>query len=179
MTCDRVEQALLDESFPGREGLEQHLASCADCRAFAAAHREALRLRGASLARARRRPLAEVKRRAGIVAGLVLALGGGLGLVGLEVSRHEPRPAPLNEEVFQRASPELALEAPSSQGELFALAQLQRSIFSDLARDPRHDEAAVRAFGALPAWTAPTRTQPLRSLGSAASPAFFTSEDSP
>lgn len=176
--CEHVQPALLDEVAPRPEGLEAHLASCAACQAVAAAHRSALRLRGVELARARHRPLAQVQRRAGLVAGLVLAVGGGLGWYQLEFGALAPvveePAAPL---VTELALPALAVEP--SAGELLALAQLQASISADLARDPREEAAAVLVFGALPRWTAPRRTQPMRSLGRAASPVVFTSEDSP
>ena len=175
-SCDQFEAALLDEAAPRPPGFEPHLAACPTCPALAAAHREALRLRGATLSRPRARPLAEVQRRAGIVGGLMLALGGGMGLVALEFDA----PAPAEQQAAlprELAAPMLGLEEQG--GELFALAQLQASVSAELARDPRDDAAAVRAFGALPRWTLPARTEPMRSLGRAASPLFFTSEDSP
>lgn len=171
-THELMQQALIDEAVPRPEGLEAHLASCEACGSFAAAHRAALRLRGATLSASRRRPLAAVQRRAGILGGLVLALGGGFGLLALRLEEHVV--------LVERAAPEqpvLIIQAP--EGDLFALAQLQATITSELTRDPREDAAAVRAFGALPRWTAPTRTQPIRSLGRSASPVVFTSEDSP
>lgn len=175
-SCQPFEQALLDEAVPRPFGFEAHLASCQTCPALAAAHREALRLRGTTLAFSRRRPLAEVQRRAGIVGGLMLALGGGVGLLALEFGSPSPaqEQAPLR---WAQELPVLTLEEPD--GELFALAQLQASVSAELSRDPRDDDAAVRAFGALPRWTMPTRTQPIRSLGPAALPFFFTLEDSP
>ena len=66
-TCEQMEQAVLDETLARPDGFEAHVASCDACRALGAAHREALRLRGVALGRSRRRPLAEVQRRAGIV----------------------------------------------------------------------------------------------------------------
>lgn len=178
MNCELTEQALIDEALPRPEGFEAHVASCPTCGALAAAHREALKLRGATLSRTRRRPLPEVRRRAGIVGGLVLALGGGLGLIALELS-DEPRPS--REELVQvRPELEPMFVAPSQpEGDLFALAALQASVMADVARDPREDATAQRVFGQLPRWTAPRRTQPMRSLGRAASPVVFTSEDSP
>ena len=175
--CETMGPAVLDETLPRPEGFEAHLASCEDCRGLSASHRGALRLRGATLQRTHRRPLAEVQRRAGIVAGLVLALGGGGGWLQLEFGQ-----APANgveaPVALELSPPTLANELPET-GNLYALAQLQAFVAADLARNPREDEAMIRAFGALPAWTEPTRTQPLRSLGAAAPPAVFTSEDSP
>jgi hypothetical protein len=170
--------ALLDETLPRPEGFEAHVASCVDCRALANSHRAALRLGGATLTRSHRRPLAEVQRRAGIVAGLVLALGGGVGWYQLEFGG---RPAPANEvaPMVELALPALAVEQPEPAQDLFALAELQAQVTAQLTFDPREDEALVRAFGDLPRWTSPTRTHPLRSLGSVASPVVFTSEDSP
>lgn len=178
MNCELTEQALIDESLPRPEGFEAHVASCERCGALAAAHREALRLRGATLSVSRRRPLAQVRRRAGIVGGLLLALSGGVGLVALELS---DEPAPARELVVDvRPEQEPMLVAPSQpEGELFALAALQAFVSADVARDPREDATAERVFGQLPRWTAPRRTQPMRSLGRAASPVVFTSEDSP
>ncbi|MDP1828811.1 MAG: hypothetical protein Q8L48_36460 [Archangium sp.] len=176
--CEQMEQAVLDETLARPGGFEAHLASCDACRALGAAHREALRLRGLSLGRSRRRPLAEVQRRAGIVAGLVLALGGGLGLYQLEFGSR-PAPAVVEHQPvrLELAMPVLVQNAP--EGDFFALALLQASVTADLSRDPRDDEAATRAFGALPRWTAPRRTHPMRSLGRVASPVVYTSEDSP
>lgn len=176
-----LEQALLDETLPRPEGFEAHLDSCAECRALAAAHRDALRLRGAALAPGRRRPLGEVQRRAGMVGGLVLALVGGLGWLQLEFGVAPPAPARAPELVQAAPSPEWPVQQVEEQqgNELFALALLQASVSADLRRDPREDDALVRAFGALPSWTAPTRTHPVRSLGRVASPVVFTSEDSP
>jgi hypothetical protein len=182
MNCELTEQALIDESLPRPEGFEAHVASCPTCGALATAHRQALQLRGATLSRAHRRPLAEVRRRAGIVGGLMLAIGGGLGLVALEFS-DEPAPAREVPGVIADVRPEqermmVAPEQPEG-GELFALAALQAFVAADTARDPRDDATAERVFGQLPRWTAPRRTQPIRSLGRAASPVVFTSEDSP
>lgn len=176
-TCEQMEQAVLDETLARPDGFEAHVASCDACRALGAAHREALRLRGVALGRSRRRPLAEVQRRAGIVAGLVLALGGGLGWYQLEFGGPAPAVVENGPVRLELAMPVLAPE--EHEGELLALAQLQATVTADLSRDPRDDEAATRAFGALPRWTAPRRTHPLRSLGRAASPVVFTSEDSP
>jgi hypothetical protein len=180
MNCELTEQALIDESLPRPEGFEAHLASCPTCGALAKAHREALKLRGATLARTHRRPIAEVRRRAGIVGGLVLALGGGFGLLALELS-DEPAPAVTRHVIADvRPEQEPMLVTPSQpDGALFALAELQAWASADVARDPREDETAERVFGQLPRWTAPRRTQPMRSLGRAASPVVFTSEDSP
>ena len=44
-------------------------------------------------------------------------------------------------------------------------------------RDPNAREGWLKRI--LPRWTLPARTEPMRSLGRAASPLFFTSEDSP
>jgi hypothetical protein len=177
MNCELTEQALIDESLPRPEGFEAHVASCPTCGALASAHREALRLRGATLSRASRRPIAEVRRRAGIVGGLMLALGGGVGLIALEFS---DEPSSANEVVLVRPEVSPMLVAPAQpEGDLFALAALQASVASDIARDPREDATAEKIFGQLPRWTAPRRTQPMRSLGRAASPVVFTSEDSP
>lgn len=177
-TCEQMEQAVLDETLARPDGFEVHIASCDGCRALDAAHRDALRLRGVTPGRTRRRPLAEVRRRAGIVAGLVLALGGGVGLFQLEFGS---RPAPAVVEAqpvrLELAMPVLVQNPP--EGDFFALALLQASITVELSRDPRDDEAATRAFGALPRWTSPRRTHPMRSLGRAASPVVYTSEDSP
>jgi hypothetical protein len=180
-SCVQMEQAVLDETLPRPEGLEAHLEGCASCRALGAAHRGALRLKGTALARSRRRPLGEVRRRAGIVAGLVLALGGGVGWYqvqfgALASEKQAPAPPPSAPEDVEVAK---AVFVEDPQAELLALAQLQATVSAQLTRDPRQDEAAVRAFGSLPRWTAPKKTRPMRSLGRAASPVVFTSEDAP
>lgn len=174
-SCVQMEEAVLDESLPRPEGFEAHLAGCAACRALSVAHRGALRLKGTALARTRRRPLGEVQRRAGIVAGLVLALGGGVGWYQVQFGSHAAEPPSSPEDVEMART--VIVESPEQ--ELLALAQLQATVSAQLTRDPRQDEAAVRAFGSLPRWTAPTKTRPLRSLGRAASPVVFTSEDAP
>lgn len=173
--CELMQAALLDESLPRPENFEAHLASCAQCVEMASAHRAALRLRGETLSLRRARSVPEVRRRAGIVVGLMLALGGGVGLLALQM---EDRPVVTRTtDRLEQELPVLAVEA--DQADFFALAQLQASVDADVRRDPREDPAAERAFGALPRWTAPTRTQPMRSLGRSASPVIFTSEDSP
>jgi hypothetical protein len=177
MNCELTKHALLDEAVPRPEGFDAHVASCETCGALAAAHGAALRLRGSTLSLSRRRPLAEVKRRAGIVGGLVLALGGLVGLLALEFS--EPQPARVSVTLPGPELQPMVIAEPWPDGDLFALALLQVSVMADARREPREDATAVRVFGALPRWTAPTRTQPLRSLGSAASPVVYTSEDSP
>ena len=175
-SCVQMERAVLDESGPRPEGFEAHLAGCANCRALRVAHRGALRLKGTALTRTRRRPMGEVQRRAGIVVGLVLALGGGVGWYQVQFgARAAPKQAPAPEDV--ELAKTVFVESP--ERELLALAELQATVSSQLNRDPREDEAALRAFGSLSRWTAPTRTQPMRSLGRAASPVVFTSEDVP
>jgi hypothetical protein len=180
-SCVQMEQALLDEGLPRPEGLEAHLAGCVDCRALRASHREALRLRGLALVRTRGRPLGEVQRRAGIVVGLVLALGGGVGWYQVQYGALAPVKSAPAARLSAPEDVELAkttfVEAP--EGELLALAELQATVSAQLNRDPRQDEAAVHAFGSLPRWTAPEKTRPMRSLGRAASPVVFTSEDAP
>lgn len=182
--CDTTRAALVDEAVPRTDAMNTHLASCPDCQAFARAHRAALQLQGTALTRARRRPLAEVQRRAGIVAGLLLAVFGGVGLWALEVTR--PQPARVVEAPLPALDPredapqEIADALPDAPpAELLALAELDATVRSNLSRDPREDAAAVKAFGALPEWLAPRRTQPVRSLGRAASPIVYTSEDMP
>src|SRR5688572_22865105 len=109
--CELTEQALIDESLPRPEGFDAHVASCESCRALASAHREALRLRGATLTVPRRRPLAAVRRRASIVGAMVLAVGGGLGLVALELTEE---PQAVREEVVSvRPEQERMVVAPS------------------------------------------------------------------
>ncbi|MDP2269968.1 MAG: hypothetical protein Q8N23_18290 [Archangium sp.] len=174
--CDLMQQAVLDESLPRPDDFEPHLASCPECGEVASAHRAALRLRGETWSRTRLRPLPEVRRRVGIVAGLVLALGGGGGLLALQLD-DRPGLAQQTPGRTQRELPVMAVEADDA--DFFALAQLQASVSADLRRDPRNDPVAVRVFGALPSWTAPTRTRPMRSLERSASPVVFTSEDSP
>lgn len=180
MNCELAEAALLDEALPRPDGLEAHLASCPHCQAVGRAHRSALRLRGQSLSRTHRRPLAEVRRRAGVVFGLLLAVGGGVGWYELERAEVPavavaPTPvAPLEQPAMQ-----VVAEEAAPHPELLALAALAAQVATDTAREPRDDALLKKVFGALPRWTAPRRTHPLRSLGGAASPVVYTSEDSP
>lgn len=179
--CDELQAALVDETVLRPTGWESHLETCDACRGVSSAHRSALRLRGVALPTVPNRPRAEVKRRAGIVAGLSLAVVGAVGWYQLE-SNAPPAEAvagstPMPEQVVQRVVPEVDVSADES--EFLALSALFHSTAAEVARDPRHDEVADRVFGELPKWTAPHRTRPMRGLAIALSPVVFTQEDAP
>jgi hypothetical protein len=177
-----MQAALLDEALPRPAALEAHLASCAECRAVAAAHRSALRLSGEAPVLPARRPLAEVRRRAGVVVGLTIAFAGAVGWWQLEKTP-APRPALVEQVAAPRPEPEgvqvVADDDEVPEQALVALAALQLDAEVTVHRDARIDALDVRFFGALPVWTAPTRTRPLRPLGKLASPIVLTQEDSP
>jgi hypothetical protein len=188
MNCESVQAAVLDESVARSESVDAHLATCAACSAVASAHRQALQLRGtAPLMTARRSP-GEVRKRAGVAFGLVLALGGGVGLLALERSSEPERRVAVRAEPEERA----VLSAPVGEGsgpqvvrdgnvdaEWVALVMLQHSAERVVLAEYREEAATRRAFGALPAWVAPRKSSPVRSLGRAASPVVFTQEDVP
>ncbi|MFZ5444255.1 MAG: hypothetical protein ACOZQL_29935 [Myxococcota bacterium] len=177
--CDVVQAAILDEALPRPSELEAHLESCAECRAVAAAHRSALRLSGARPSLGARRPLPEVRRRAGAVVGLAIAFVGAVGWWWLEATAPAPRPVELATTPVEREGVQhVVAEAPAPEAGLFALAALQLDVELTLRRDPRRDPLASKIFGALPEWTEPTRTRPLRALGKFASPLVVTQEDS-
>lgn len=181
-SCDVMQAALLDEALPRPDALEAHLASCAACRAVAAAHRSALRLSGQAPVLPSRRPLPEVRRRAGVVVGLTIAFAGAVGWWQLE-KPPAPRPVFVEQLALPQPEPEGVQvvaddDAPPEQA-LVALAALQLDAEATLRRDARLDALDLRFFGALPVWTAPTRTRPLRPLGKLASPIVLTQEDSP
>lgn len=181
-TCEVMQAAVVDELLPRPEGLEAHVASCEVCGAVARAHRAALRLKGSSLPAVPRRSMREAQRRAGIVFGLCLVLGGSVAWWQLASAPHpDPLPAVAGrgEVPLELRGQEIVNEEPAAEAELLALAALNATVLADVAREPREDATLTRVFGSLPRWTAPTRTQPLRSLGKAASPVVFTSEDSP
>jgi hypothetical protein len=175
-TCDSMQAALLDESV-ARDGdaLAAHLASCVACSTVAAAHRSALSLKGAALPVPRRRPVAEAQRRAGVVFGLVLVLGGGAGWAWLELNPPvAPQPVVVT---VPREAPAQVVSDDAVEWE--ALAQLQRSVRLAVASEFREEEVTRRVFGALPGWVAPKKSSPMRSLGRAASPVVYTQEDVP
>lgn len=189
-TCEDVQAALLDESVARADGIDAHLATCADCRAVASAHRSALQLRGAAPLMTARRSMAEARRRAGAVFGLLLAVGGGAGLVSLElrpeVASLPPRAvATAGEQRVVRVEPEPVVEQRQvvADGDVdaqwVALMALQRRADALVVAEYREEEVTRRVFGALPQWVAPRKSSPVRALGRAASPVVFTQEDVP
>lgn len=188
MTCEHFEAFIIDETLRKPDGFDEHVAGCAGCRTLKAGHLRALALDGRSPRLAMRLPMARLTRRAGIVFGLALAVTGSAGLYALdrdevsapvrpnELARADERvPLPLEGSlpVVQPSSP-TPEEADASWNALIAL---RDSVALDSSRNPRVDDAAYRAFGSLPQWVAPTTTRPIRSLGRAASPIVYTSED--
>jgi hypothetical protein len=132
-------------------------------------------LKGAALPVPRRRPVAEAQRRAGVVFGLVLVLGGGAGWAWLELNPPvAPQPVVVT---VPREAPAQVVSDDAVEWE--ALAQLQRSVRLAVASEFREEEVTRRVFGALPGWVAPKKSSPMRSLGRAASPVVYTQEDVP
>lgn len=184
MSCETFEAFIIDEALAKPSGFDAHLASCSSCRALKASHLDALQLGRGTPRLGRRLPLERVQRRAGIVFGLTLALLGGGGLYALRASSAPARagdapvivtsPAPSLEGETPVAS--VAAEAEGER-EWAALIALNESVALESSRNPRVDDAAYRVFGQLPLWVAPTTTRPIRSLGRAASPIVYTSED--
>jgi hypothetical protein len=180
-TCDSVQAALLDESV-ARDGdaVMAHVATCAACSAVAAAHRSALSLKGAALPVPRRRPVAEAQRRAGVVFGLVLVLGGGAGWAWLALNPPaSPQPVALAPQEDVVLPGELSQPVAEDAAQWEGLVQLQLTARLAVASEFREEEVTRRVFGALPGWVAPKKSSPMRSLGLAASPVVYTQEDVP
>jgi hypothetical protein len=138
--CDRFADAILDETAPRPEGLEDHLASCPACRTLAAAHQAARRLPPPALAlpavvgadeiRARVRRRRTVRTAgAGVLAGGVAAIF----LFAAPLRRHGEALPP---------------------GDLFALADGLRDL---TRRDPLAGDPAIGAMGPVLDWLAPPR----------------------
>lgn len=184
-SCEFMQAAALDEALPRPEGFEAHVASCEQCRAVVQGHRAAVRLRGSAVPAVPRRSISAVKRRASVVAALGVAVVGAVSWWQLSVIPHPGGESVLSEpgrgqpEPSEVSGQQVVNATPAPEAELLALAALNAAVLADVARDPREDETLRRVFGSLPRWTAPTRTNPVRSLGRAASPVVFTSEDSP
>jgi hypothetical protein len=130
------------------------------------------------------------------VFGVLLAVGGASGLLWLEVvPRLSATPVDSGPEIVELRGPEprLVRAAPVTEQqqvvndglppevelEWLALVQLQRSADQVVLAEYRQEEVTRRVFGALPAWVAPRKSSPMRSLGRAASPVVFTQEDVP
>lgn len=186
-TCAHAQAALLDESVVRDEALQLHLSTCAECASLAAAHRAALRLRGEAPVMTARRPVAEARKRAGAVFGVLLAVGGGLGWFWLETQPRPSRvvavPLPPPKVVEGPPAPNLeqrqVVQDGAPDAEWAALMMLQRSADRMVVAQYREEEVTRRVFGALPQWVAPRKSSPMRSLGRAASPVVFTQEDVP
>ncbi|MFT3713507.1 MAG: hypothetical protein QM817_38110 [Archangium sp.] len=196
MNCETAQAAILDESIARSEAFEAHVASCAECTALANAHRKALALRASTPALASRRSMGEARRRAGAGFGVLLAVGGGAGLLWLEVlPRLSSTPVETGPEIVELRGPEprvvVQVMPPEQQQvvndvlppevdlEWLALMQLQRNADRVVLAEYREEEVTRRVFGALPGWVAPRKSSPMRSLGRAASPVVFTQEDVP
>lgn len=185
-TCEHVQAALLDESVARDDSVDAHVASCAQCSAVASAHRSALRLKGEAPLLTSRRSMAEARKRAGAVFGVLLAVAGGAGWFWLERTS-PPKPSRVVE-VPLRPQQLVEVNAPEQQqivqdgaadAEWFALMALQHSANRIVVAEYREEEVTRRVFGAVPRWVAPKKSSPMRALGSAASPVVFTQEDVP
>lgn len=186
MSCDAFQAFILDEALGKPAGFDAHVAACPACQSLKQGHRAAQRLSGLSPARASRRPLSAVQRRASLVGAVLLVVGGASGLWALDGPApapgeahpavpvaHAPAAFPLEGPVPVVASD----EAASADAEWAGLLALRDGLARDLSRDLRDDEVLSRSFGALPAWVAPTKTYPMRGLGAAAPHLTYTSED--
>ena len=169
-----VRAAVLDPAMPRDETFEPHLRQCADCAGFAASHRAASALTGTLPQLATRRPMRVIRRRA-VGVGVALLVTAGVAWWWPPAAPEVPQPWQ-PEHPTQRVAVEPAVE---DAGSLTALAQLAAQVSTTTRANPREDPLALRTFGALARLTAPPRMQPLRSLGKAASPVVFTSEDLP
>lgn len=183
MSCDAFQAFILDEALGKPDGFDAHVAGCPSCLSLKQGHRAALRLSGRWPTRASQRPLSAVQRRASIVAAGLLVVGGGAGLWALEGGA-APADAPHAAVPAVFAAPEegpvpvVAVGASTAdEARWKALVDLRTALAKDLSRDLRDDEVLSRSFGALPAWVAPTKTYPLRTLGAAAPHLVYTSED--
>jgi hypothetical protein len=145
MTCERFTDAILDESSPRPEGLDEHLAGCAACRALVAAHRAASALPRPDVASPppvlEREILARVRRRRA-----TRLSGAGVAVAALAaiVLSFGPTRGP------DRAAP---------RQDLFALAD---DVAALTRRDPLGGDPALRGLGAVSDWLAPPQG---RSLG--------------
>lgn len=197
MNCETAQAAMIDESIARDDSFEAHVAGCPECSAFAQAHRAALSLRASMPMLASRRSVGEARRRAGAVFGVLLAVGGGAGLLWLEVlPRLSATPVERGPEIVELrgVEPSVVVQVtpppeqqqvvndvlpPEVDLEWLALMQLQRNADRLVLAEYREEEVTRRVFGALPGWVAPRKSSPMRSLGRAASPVVFTQEDVP
>ncbi len=193
MTCDEVQQCLLDEALPRPDGLDAHVLGCDACRAFAESMNAARRLKGAVPFSVRRVPVAKAKRRLQLVAALGVLSAGLVVEARLAhdswVRSHAKSPTPVavspSDDEPGVESPNrrlvVAPEAPDAEETSWrAMRALARSSTA-ARRNLRVTDASYRPFGTLATWVAPRPTQPIRSLhlGKADSPLIHTSEDSP
>jgi hypothetical protein len=182
MTCDEVQQFLVDEGASRPRAWEAHLASCAACQGFGQAQAAALRLRGAAATPARRLPLERVRRRAATVAAAALVVVGASGWWQLEGRALPAGASPAAavaslEGQLEVSPPEAALREFRGDGSLAALEALAHEVAAGSRRNPAVHDAAYRPFGALPTWLALRTTPPIRSLGGAVSPLVYSLEE--
>lgn len=140
--CERFTDAILADASPRPAGLDEHLATCAACRALAAAHRAASALPRLDVvsppAVLEREVLARVRRRrATRLAGAGAAAA---AIVAIVLSSGASR----------------APEASAPRPDLFALAD---GIADLTHRDPLGEDPALRGLGAVSDWLAPPRTR--------------------
>ncbi|MBL8918758.1 MAG: hypothetical protein JNJ54_07875 [Myxococcaceae bacterium] len=153
-TCEDFERAII--SGDGGDALGAHLAGCAGCRRFAAAHRAAGGVRHLEPRLRARHARTAVVRRASLVAVLLIALLS----AGLWSSR-APTSTATAPEALVPALPETARAAspaPDDERDWAALVAFTQTLDDTLYRDVTTNDATYAAFGALPRWVAPQST---------------------
>jgi hypothetical protein len=169
MRCDDVTSLLLEDGWaPGPE-LTAHLAACAECRALAAAHQDALRLQRLQVPASPALEPVEVLGTVRRWRTRRVALAGVAVMAGVLLWAREPgagREAPLMEEPARAGLLDQA-QAPT-------LAQLLVEVSSYSRRDVATQDSAYAPFGSMAVVLSPTPSQALSQHGFQESFPFFT-----
>jgi predicted anti-sigma-YlaC factor YlaD len=172
MRCDDVTSLLLEDGWaPGPE-VTDHMAACAECRALAAAHRDALGLQRLQVPA---QPLLEPEEVLGMVRRWRtrrVALAGVAVMAAVLLWARAPRDAveaPLMEQ------PVLAEVPAQAQAQPPTLAQLLVEVGSYTHRDVATQDAAYASFGSLAMVLSPAPSQALLQHGFQESFPFFVS----
>ncbi len=180
MGCDEIQQCLLDETLPRFDGLTEHVSACPRCLPFSQSLAAARQLRGVVPASSRRVPVAKTKRRLQLTAAMALIAAGLVTQVSLghDALMRRLQTAPLTQAYENSAIPVVASDEDDGLA-WSALRELARETDAETRRNPRVDDPATQAFGALSSWVAPHPTYPMRSLdlGDANTRIMLTSED--